>query len=116
MLWEAKTLTLQQRFRKAQIWAIAKTIIHCLNLVVTTCTMNQSKGHWLLSYALIIVINLLMAMDFETDPLDGNEIFNLFDVELNMLSKNMQQEVVKVIKPFSKKLKTFDSHQVHNMW
>jgi hypothetical protein len=54
-------------------------------------------------------------MDFETDPLDGNEIFNLFDVDLSMLSKNMQQKVVKLIKPFSEFLKTFDSHQVHNI-
>jgi len=55
-------------------------------------------------------------MDFEKDPLDGNEIFNLFDVDLSMLSKNMQQKVVKLIKSFSEFLKTFDSHQVHNMW
>ncbi len=83
------------------MWAIAETITHCLNLVVMACAMNQSKGHSFLSYSLTIVINLLVVMDFEIDPLDGNENFNLFDVELNMLNKNMQQEVVKVIKPFS---------------
>jgi hypothetical protein len=55
-------------------------------------------------------------MDFETNPLDGKEIFNLFDVDLSMLNKNMQQKVVKLIKPFPEFLKTFDSHQVHNMW
>jgi hypothetical protein len=45
MLWEAKKLTLQQKVPKAQMWAIAETIIHCLNLVATTCAMNQSRGH-----------------------------------------------------------------------
>jgi hypothetical protein len=111
-----KTLTLQHKIPKAQMWAITETITHCLNLVVTTCAMNQSRGLWLLSYSLVIIINLLVAMDFETNPFDGNEFLNLFDVEFIMLSKNMQQEVVKVIKPFSKNLKTFDSHHVHNIW
>jgi hypothetical protein len=57
------------------MWTIAKTITHCLNLVVMTCAMNQSRSHWFLLYSLIIVINLLVAMDFETNPLDGNENF-----------------------------------------
>jgi len=35
-----KTLTLQQKVPKAQMWTIAKTITHCLNLVVTICAMN----------------------------------------------------------------------------
>jgi hypothetical protein len=39
-----KTLTLQQRIPKAQVWAIAEVVIHCLNLVVTTCMLNQSRG------------------------------------------------------------------------
>jgi len=66
---------LQYKVPKAQMWTIAKTITHCLNLVVMTCAMNQSRGHWFLSYSLIIVINLLVAMDSETNPLDGNENF-----------------------------------------
>jgi hypothetical protein len=40
-----KTVTLQQKVLKAQMWVITETIIHCLNLMVTTCAMNQSKGH-----------------------------------------------------------------------
>ncbi len=60
------------------------------------------------------MINLIMVMEFEIDPLvDGNDTFDLFDVELHML--NMQQEDLKVIKPFLEFLKNFDSCQVHNM-
>ncbi len=31
-----KTLMLQQKIPKAQVWAIVKVVTHCLNLVVTT--------------------------------------------------------------------------------
>jgi hypothetical protein len=51
--------------------------------------MNQSKEHWLLSDALAIVVNLIMVMEFEIDSLDGSETFDLFDVELHRLKKNM---------------------------
>jgi len=54
-------------------------------------------------------------MEFEIDPLDGNETFDFFDVELHTLKKNMRQEVVKVFKHFVEFLKAFDFCQVHNM-
>jgi hypothetical protein len=95
------------------VWAIDEAIIHCLH-VVTTCILNQSRGHWLLSNALAIVSNLIVVMEFETNPLvNGNETFDLFDVELHML--NMWQEVLKVINPLMEFLKNFDSYQIHNM-
>jgi hypothetical protein len=59
-----------------------KVIIHCLNVMVTACVMNQSKGHWLLLNALAIVIILIVVMQFEANPLDGIEIFDQFDVNL----------------------------------
>jgi len=69
------------------VWAIDEAIIHYLNHVVTTCILNQSRGHWLLSNALATMINLIMVMEFEIDPLvDGNDTFDLFDVELHMLN------------------------------
>ncbi len=39
----------------------------------------------------------------------------LFDIELDLLSQKMWHEVVKVIKPFLKNLKTFNFRQVHNV-
>jgi hypothetical protein len=44
-------------------------------------------------------------MESKAYPLDGNETFDLFDVELHTLSKNMQQEVIKVLKHFLEFLK-----------
>jgi hypothetical protein len=43
-----------------------------------TCVMNQSKGHWLLSDALAIIINLIMVMEYEANPFDGSETFDFF--------------------------------------
>jgi hypothetical protein len=58
-----------------------------------------------------------MALEFEPNPLlMGGETFDQFDVELHLLKKNMQQEVMKAIKLFLQFLKLFDSHQIHNMF
>jgi len=63
--------------------------ISCYSLfesLVTTCVMNQSRH------------------------------LTFFDIELDLLSQKMWHEVVKVIKPFLKNLKTFDFRQVHKSW
>jgi hypothetical protein len=36
---------LHQQVSKAQVSIVAKAITSYLNLIVITCTMNQSKGH-----------------------------------------------------------------------
>jgi hypothetical protein len=50
------------------MWAIVRVITHCLNVMVTTCVMNQFKGHWLLSNVLAIIINLILAMESKANP------------------------------------------------
>ncbi len=98
------------------MWAIIETIITCLNLVVSTCVLNESKGHGLLFDTLVTTINSILAMEFQPNPyVDGSETCDQFDVKFHMLSKNMWQKVVKVIKFFLQFLKVFDSCQVHNM-
>jgi len=54
---------------------IAKIVSTCLHLVVIAYVLNQSKGYWLLFDALMTVINLIMAMEFQLDPkfVNGNE-------------------------------------------
>jgi hypothetical protein len=47
---------------------------------------------------------------------DKSEILNEFDSKLLTLQKNMQHEVIKVIRPLFLFLKTFDPHSVHNMF
>jgi len=58
-----KYVVLQQIVLKAQIWAIVKAITSTLNPMVSTFVMNQIRGHWLLSNALIIVITFIMEME-----------------------------------------------------
>jgi hypothetical protein len=56
------------------VWAIAETVTMRLSLVVITHVMNQSRGHWLLYDALVITINLIVAMEFQPNSLvDGSE-------------------------------------------
>ncbi len=43
-------------------------------------------------------------------------MFDQFDMKFHSLNRNMQHEVVKVIKPFLEFLKAFDSQQVCNMF
>jgi hypothetical protein len=47
------------------VWAIVKVVIMCLNAVVISCVLNQSRAHWLLFHALVSIINLIMAMEFQ---------------------------------------------------
>jgi hypothetical protein len=83
------------------MWVIAEAITSTLNLIVFACVMNQSRGHWLLLDALTITITFTMEMEaqlleFSIRP----EIFDLFEVEICLLHKNMRLEVIKVIKHF----------------
>ncbi len=50
---------------------------------------------------LVTTIDLIMAMEFQLNSVvDRSETCDQFDVELQMLNKNLRQEVVKLIKPF----------------
>ncbi len=57
------------------MWVITKAIISVLNLVVTTCVMNQSQGHWLLSNALSTCIAPIVNMEVKFEQVfDGIEV------------------------------------------
>jgi hypothetical protein len=43
------------------------------------------------------------------------EIFDPFDFKVLLLQKNIQLEVIKVIKPFLELMKLFDAQQAYNM-
>ncbi len=110
-----KFVALQQKIPKAQVWAIVKTITFTLNHVIFTCVMNHSRGHQLLSDALAIAITLIMEMEAQLLELFvGPEISDLFEAKICLLHKNMQLEVIMVIKPFLEFLRSFNARQVHN--
>jgi hypothetical protein len=71
------------------VQVVVEAIIFALNLVASTCVLNQSKGQWLLN-ALTIVITLTMNMEVELLQLYSLfEIFNPFEVEILFLHWNM---------------------------
>jgi hypothetical protein len=45
----------------------------------------------------------------------GFKIFDLFNVDILFLHKNMWLEVINIIEPFLEFLRSFDVGQVHNM-
>jgi hypothetical protein len=56
---EGKKLWLcSKEMPKAQVWVVVEVITSCLNPIVSTCVMNQSKGHWLFSNTLTTTIAL----------------------------------------------------------
>ncbi len=84
------------------MWVIVEAITFTLNLVVSACVMNQSRGRWLLLDALTTTITFTMEMEAHLLELSTRpKIFDLFKVEICLLHRNMQLEVIKVIKPFS---------------
>jgi len=111
-----KSVVLHEIILKAQVWAIVEVITSTLNHFVSTCVMNKSRGHWLLSNALTITITLTMEMEVALLELSIKlEIFDLFEAKIHFLHKNMRLEVIKLIKPFLEFLKSFDATQAHNM-
>ncbi len=59
MLWEVKDNKFALISPKGPNVGLPKTIVTCLNPMVTSCVMNQSTCHWLPFDALTIVINFL---------------------------------------------------------
>jgi hypothetical protein len=43
-------------------WHICQIVVNYLSLVVTTCVLNQSKEHWLLSDALHFAIFMCLKL------------------------------------------------------
>jgi hypothetical protein len=100
------------------VWGVAETITSSLNFVVLPYVMNQSKsrGHWLLSNALTKTITFTMDMEAALlQLLNGLEVFNLFEAKIFFLHKNMQMEVIKLIKILLEFLGSFDAQHAHNM-
>jgi hypothetical protein len=109
-----KFVALQQKIPKSQVWVIVEAITFTLNPVIFTCVTNHNRGHWLLLDALTTTITFTMEMEVQLLGLFARlEIFGLFEAKICLLHKNMQLEVIKVIKPFLEFLRFLDARQVH---
>jgi hypothetical protein len=90
------------------VWDIIKVVTFALKLVVLTCVLSQSKGHWLLSNTLTITITLTMTMEAMLLQLFSSfEVFDPFEAKILLLHRNMRLEVIKVIKQLLNFLRFF---------
>jgi hypothetical protein len=81
-------------------WHICHIIVDYFDLVVPTCILNQSRGHWLLSDALNYAISISLKFKDEIDSTtfdnlmekDGNVVY-----ELSYLASNIKTIIVHVL-------------------
>jgi hypothetical protein len=72
------------------VWVVVKEVTFALNPIVSTCVLNQSRGHWLLLDTLTITVTLIMNMEIKLLQLfSSTEIFDLFEVKILVLHRNM---------------------------
>jgi hypothetical protein len=99
LLWQKKSIVLQQIVPKAQVWVIDvwvidEVITSTLNPIVLACVMNWCKDHWLLLDVLTTIITHGHGSYATTTSFNKFEIFDPFDVDTFFLHNNMWLEVV----------------------
>jgi hypothetical protein len=78
-------------------WHICRIIVDSLGPIMSTCILNQSRGHWLLSDALNCIISMSLKFKDEIDSAtfdnvmekDGNVAY-----DLSCLASNIKKEVI----------------------
>jgi hypothetical protein len=63
-------------------WHIYQIVINCLSLVVTTCVLNQSRGHWLLNDALHFTIS--MSLKLKEEPKNAPSFQTLMEKDIHV--------------------------------
>ncbi len=85
-------------------WHVAQIVVDVPSLVITTCVLNQSHGHWLLSDALhfAITMNTKLMEELQNHPSFGNIMDENFEMdnELTLMASNIQEEVYVVLYSF----------------
>jgi hypothetical protein len=86
------------------IWHVAQIVVDVLSFVVTTCVLDQSHGHWLLSDALhsIRTMNTKLIEEWQNLLYFDNimdEDFGMV-IELTLLTSNIRKEVYVVLDSF----------------
>ncbi len=100
-------------------WHICQIVVDCLTPVVTTCVLNQSRGHWLLSDAFHSTIPMSLKLKEESKNAPSFQTLMEEDIgvalELICLASNIRIEVCGVLDIFLSFLKKIDETKAHNM-
>ncbi|KAJ7552447.1 hypothetical protein O6H91_06G055400 [Diphasiastrum complanatum] len=113
-----QSLALQSRVPSPQIWAIAGAVSSTLIPVVKRCVLNQTRGYWLLSDALVAALKLCMQMGQASYIIHNSMVADCngdFDAELELLNAHMKNEMVGVLEPFLSCLVSFSARKAHNI-
>jgi len=76
--------------------------------------LNQSRGCWFVSNALVAVVLFVCQMQVESLTYDSNKTQD-FDGEFKILKIRMQQQVIVVLEPFLSFMLGFQPHKAHSM-
>ncbi len=80
-------MILHQRVPKAQGWVIVEVVTKCLNLMVITCVMNQSRASSIIIRCFGYCNKPNCDYGNESNHVvDGSETFEQFEMELHLLS------------------------------
>jgi len=82
--------------------------------MVQQCVLNQSRGYWLLSTALVGAIVLICQFQHDLSVPNFGDTQD-FDGEFHIFQKNMQGQVVYVLNPFLSITVFVQLTKVHNM-
>jgi hypothetical protein len=90
-------------------WHICLLNIKFFPLVVNTCALNKSRGHWLLIYAFNFAISISMKLDTKLENAPSFQTLMEKDynvaLELICLTSNIRMEVCIVLDSFLSFLK-----------
>jgi len=100
-------------------WHISQIIVDCLLPIVSTCVINQSHGHWLLSDALYSIISMSLKLKEENKIIPSFESLmeddSIISNELSLLAFKIRREVINVLNSFLSFLKKYENRKAHNM-
>ncbi len=105
-------------------WHIYQIVVDYLSLVVSTCVLNQSHGHWFLNDVLHSIISMSLKLKEENQVLPSFKTLTDEDAivndELSLLVSNIRREVINVMDYFFSFLKVsflkvYDQRKTHNM-
>jgi hypothetical protein len=99
-------------------WHICHIIVDSLGHVVSTCILNQSRGHWLLNDALKFSISMSLKFRDEIDLATFDNLMGKYGnvaCELSCLTSNIKKEIIQVLDSFLSFLKKYEKRKARNM-
>ena len=116
--YQRQSLQLQARVPSGLTWAIARAVCDILNPVVEACIMNQTRGFWLLSDALVSAMTISVKLRVESNKrkvaVPSLEVGSL-DSELEIMHGRIAKAGCVVLEPFLDFTFKFSKEKAHNM-